>query len=282
MERAEPGGSRPCRICLDYSPRVLLRCVTARHYNVKHALTVSFVYSVRGYGYKSMNESFGPGSTRLRGAHLICPRTRRRVSTNRLYHRTIPSDIPSLYVWKFPSLDIKNSNAILPFTGSSRAQVRTSSATPRKRRTVDTRELGDDILKHAMDFVHRVLMGAQALERRRKCPSAEEEWRKELLQRSPPGHMNFKELVNFLTDLSRRFTYRRWDAHFLAHLARIMLENEGLSAGQLSVRSRQCKYTSIPLSLVNAAYYDVGPVALNIFSALAGEQGQCVKTVFRF
>ncbi|KAI7202313.1 hypothetical protein KC316_g1860 [Hortaea werneckii] len=189
----------------------------------------------------------------------------------------VPTSTPAATITSMPTAEVrsidnrnlKNANAILPLTSSSRAQVSKRSAMPRKRRTIDTGELGHEIVEHAVNLVHRVLMGAQTLERQRKCPSAEEEWRKELLQLSPPDHMDFKELVNFYTDRKRKLNYRGWDADLLKNLACIFLGTEGLSAGQLSVRSRQRKYPSMALSLVNAASYEVGPVARNIFSALA-------------
>ncbi|KAI7365517.1 hypothetical protein KC319_g17132 [Hortaea werneckii] len=52
-----------------------------------------------------------------------------------------------------------------------------------------------------------------------------------------------------------------------------MLKTVGTSACERSALSRQRKWLKAPLSLVNAAYLDVGPVAYNIFSAL-GAQSQ--------
>ena len=67
----------------------------------------------------------------------------------------------------------------------------------------------------------------------------------------------------------------------MAHLAQNMLKTVGTSAGERSALSRQRKWLKAPLSLVNAAYPGVGPVAYNIFSALGGEQGPCIKLVLQ-
>ncbi|KAI7202910.1 hypothetical protein KC365_g18369 [Hortaea werneckii] len=81
--------------------------------------------------------------------------------------------------------------------------------------------------------------------------------------------MDFKELDKFFRNQRRKLIYRKWDADWLAHQSRITREDAGLSAAQLSQRSRRCNYLSIVFSLVNAASYEIGPVARNIFSALA-------------
>ncbi|KAI7605638.1 hypothetical protein KC319_g21660 [Hortaea werneckii] len=50
-----------------------------------------------------------------------------------------------------------------------------------------------------------------------------------------------------------------------------MLKTVGTSACERSALSRQRKWLKAPLSLVNAAYPGVGPVAYNIFSALGAQ-----------
>lgn len=175
----------------------------------------------------------------------------------------------------------KNANAVLPPTCSPSAQVGKRGVTRKKRRGVDTGELKKSSATKGSDLADIVLKGALVLKERQEFQPSAKTWSDELFQLNCPDSMGFQDLVGFFTVWGRTFTYRRWEANLLAHLARVMLQNESPTATQLSFLSRQRKYLAIPLNLVNAAYRDVGRRALNIFSALGGEWGQCAKTVFR-
>lgn len=184
----------------------------------------------------------------------------------------------------FSLIDDRNrkiANAISPSKTSPKTQVRKHVTTRKKRRKMDTAELEKAIVMEAIVLVKDLLEGAQILEKRLRRPAAAELWSSELLQLKCTGHMGFQELFDFYTDRSRKFTYRGWEANFMAHLAQNMLKTVGTSAGERSALSRQRKWLKAPLSLVNAAYPDVGPVAYNIFSALGGEQGPCIKLVLQ-
>ncbi|KAI7228428.1 hypothetical protein KC330_g7917 [Hortaea werneckii] len=165
----------------------------------------------------------------------------------------VPTSTPAESITSMPTAEdtsidnrnLKNANAILPFTRFSRARVHKRSPTLRDRRTIDTRELDKAIVENATNLVERVLKGAQALEERSKCPSAQEEWSNELLHSSCTDRMDFQQLVDFYTYRSRTSTYRRWEASLLAHLARGMLGKESFPVGQRSALSRQSKYLAI-------------------------------------